>query len=179
MEAGNGQNREGNGLPGNTDGSRGGSPRRSRARGLLIGGAIVGVLLFLTVGTIALVLLVAPGDSNRGRGSGGSAAPPETFREKYVSGDGPDKVAVLPVVGAISTAGPTPVGSATATPETLRDQLRQAEEDERVKAVVLEVDSPGGGVVPTDEMHRSIQEFKETTDLPVVLLMGQTAASGG
>ncbi|MDQ3304293.1 MAG: signal peptide peptidase SppA, partial [Actinomycetota bacterium] len=78
-----------------------------------------------------------------------------------------------------STAGPTSVGSAAATPETLRDQLRQAEEDERVKAVVLEVDSPGGGVVPTDEMYRSIQEFKETTGLPVVISMSQTAASGG
>jgi len=147
----------------------------------LIGGAIVGVLLFLTVGTIALVLLIGPGGSNSGRGSGGggSAVPPETFREKYVSGDGPDKVAVLPVVGTISTAGPTSVGSAAATPETLRDQLRQAEEDGRVKAVVLEVDSPGGGVVPTDEMYRSIQEFKETTGLPVVISMSQTAASGG
>ena len=181
MEAGNGQNREGNSSAGNTDGSRGGSPRRSRTRGLLIGGAIVGVLLFLTVGTIALVLLIGPGGSNSGRGSGGggSAVPPETFREKYVSGDGPDKVAVLPVVGTISTAGPTSVGSAAATPETLRDQLRQAEEDGRVKAVVLEVDSPGGGVVPTDEMYRSIQEFKETTGLPVVISMSQTAASGG
>ncbi len=147
----------------------------------MIGGAIVGVLLFLTVGTIALVLLIGSGGSNSGRGSGGggSAVPPETFREKYVSGNGPDKVAVLPVVGTISTAEPTPVGSAAATPETLRDQLRQAEEDGRVKAVVLEVDSPGGGVVPTDEMYRSIQEFKETTGLPVVISMGQTAASGG
>ncbi len=147
----------------------------------MIGGAIVGVLLFLTVGTIALVLLIGPGGSNSGRGSGGggSAVPPETFREKYVSGDGPDKVAVLPVVGTISTAGPTSVGSAAATPETLRDQFRQAEEDGRVKAVVLEVDSPGGGVVPTDEMYRSIQEFKETTGLPVVISMSQTAASGG
>ncbi len=146
---------------------------------MLIGGAIVGVLLFLTVGTIALVLLIGPGGSNGGRGSGGggSAEPPETFREKYVSGDGPDKVAVLPVVGTISTT--TTPTSAAATPETLSDQLRQAEEDERVKAVVLEVDSPGGGVVPTDEMYRSIQEFKETTGLPVVISMGQTAASGG
>ncbi len=143
---------------------------------MLIGGAIVGVLLFLTVGMIALVLLIGPGGSDRGSG-GGSAAPPETFREKYVSGAGPDKVAVLPVVGTISTT--TTPTSAAATPETLRDQLRQAEEDESVKAVVLEVDSPGGGVVPTDEMHRSIQEFKETTGLPVVISMGQTAASGG
>ena len=144
---------------------------------MLIGGAIVGVLLFLTVGTIALVLLIGPGGSNRGSGGADNAAPPETFREKYVSGDGPDKVAVLPVVGTISTT--TTPTSAAATPETLRDQLRQAEEDESVKAVVLEVDSPGGGVVPTDEMHRSIQEFKETTSLPVVISMGQTAASGG
>ncbi len=45
--------------------------------------------------------------------------------------------------------------------------------------MVLEVDSPGGGVVPTDQMHESIQDFKEETGKPVVVSMGQTAASGG
>lgn len=178
MEAGNGQSREGNGLAGGTDGGRGGSPRRSRTRGLVIGGAIAGVLLFLTVGTIALVLLVGPGGSGVG-GGGEGAQPPETFRERYVSGEGSDKIAVLPVAGTIASEAPVVLGAATASPETLRNQLRQATEDRRVRAVVLEVDSPGGGVVPTDQMHESIQEFKEETGKPVVVSMGQTAASGG
>ncbi len=179
MEAGHGNSREGNGLAGDADGGQGGPPRRSRTRGLLIGGVIAGVLLFLTVATIALVLLVGPGGSRGGREGGGGAEPPETFRERYVSGEGSEKIAVLPVAGTISPEGPGPVGAATATPETLRNQLRQVTRDGSVKAVVLEVNSPGGGVVPTDQMHESIQDFKEETGRPVVVSMGQTAASGG
>ena len=178
MEAGNGQSREGNGLAGGADGGQGGSPRRSRTRGLVIGGAIAGVLLFLTVGAVALVLLVGPGEAGS-RGGSGNAQPPETFRERYVSGEGSDKIVVLPVAGTIAAEAPGVLGAATASPETLRNQLRQATADRRFKAVVLEVDSPGGGVVPTDQMHESIQDFKEETGKPVVVSMGQTAASGG
>ncbi len=175
MEAGNGQGREGNERA--MDGTRGAASRQSRRRGLLIGGAIAFGLLFLTVGAIALVLVAGTGDP----GGGGRAAP-VTFKEKYVSGEGSDKIAVLPVSGLIGTqsADPIPLSTSTAaTPETIRDQLRQATEDERVKAIIFEVDSPGGGVVPTDQIYESILDFKETTGKPVVVSMDATAASGG
>jgi protease IV len=146
---------------------------------LVIGGAIALGLLFLTVAAISLVLVAAPGGSDGGRGGGRNAAPPERFQEKYVTGEGVDKVAVLPVVGQISSAGSDALGAQTATPETLRNQLRQAERDDSVKAVVIEVNSPGGGVVASDRMRESIQEFKEETEKPVVVSMGDTAASGG
>src|SRR5918997_4589282 len=161
-----------------TTGGQSGRGPTQRGRGLLIGGAIALGLLFLTAGTIALVLIAAPGGSDGGRG-GGRAAAPERFEEKYAFGQGVDKIAVLPVVGQIGVETSPPTGSPTATPETLRDQLRQAAEDERVRAVILEIDSPGGGVVPTDQMHKSIRDFKEKTKKPVVVSMGQTAASGG
>ena len=77
MEAGHGNSREEeNGLAGDAGGERGGPPQRSRTRGLAIGGAILGVLLFLTIGTIALVLLIGPGGSSGGRGGCGGAEPP-------------------------------------------------------------------------------------------------------
>jgi protease-4 len=145
---------------------------------LVIGGVVVGVLLFLSVGTVALILLVGSGGSG-GEGGSRSTQPPETFRERYVSGEGSDKISVLRVAGTIASEAPVPLGAATASPETLRNQLRQAAKDRRVRAVVLEVDSPGGGVVPTDQMHESIQDFKEETGKPVVVSMGTTAASGG
>jgi len=143
---------------------------------LFIGGAIVFGLLFLTVGTIALVLIAGPGG---GPSSGGNVVPPETFKEKYVSGEGSGKIAVLSVAGTIGPGDPIPSSTSSTTPELLRDQLRQATEDQSVRAVILEVNSPGGSVVPTDQMHESIQDFKETTGKPVVVSMGQTAASGG
>lgn len=152
------------------------SPRRKRRWGLLIGGAIATLLLFLTVGTVLLVVLVGPG----GTGGGGSARAAETFQEEYVSGEGAEKVAVLPVEGVIgSEAAGGALATPAATPETLRNGLRQAAEDERVRAVVLEIDSPGGGVTASARMRDEILEFKETSGKPVVVSMGDTAASGG
>jgi protease IV len=186
MEPEHGRDREedkGNAV-GASPGAPNGPPRRSRRRGLLIGGAIAFVLLFLTAGMISLVLLAASGGSDgkpRG-GGGGEAVPPVSFQERYVSGEGADKIAVLPVTGLIGTqqSEPNPLlTQAVANPETLRAQLRQATEDERVRAVILEIESPGGGVVPTDQMHGEIQDFKEETGKPVVVSMGATAASGG
>ena len=180
MEAGNGQGREGNERA--VDGVQGGSSWQSRRRALLIGGAIACGLLFLTVGTIALVLIAGPGGTDAGGGGGGDRLAPVTFKEKYVSGEGGDKIAVLPVTGLIGpqTPEPIPFGTSTmASPETVRDQLRQTAEDERVKAIIFEVNSPGGGVVPTDQIHQSILDFKETTGKPVVVSMDATAASGG
>jgi len=141
----------------------------------LIGGAIALGLLFLTIVTIALVLLAGPG----GRDGGGRAAAPQNFEERYVSGEGPDRIAVLPVAGTISSAQGSSVGSQTATPQSFRDQLRQAAEDDRVKAVVVEVNSPGGGVVASQQMHKNILDFKEETGKPVIISMSETAASGG
>ena len=135
-------------------------------------------LLFLTVGVIALVLIAGPGDGGGAKRGNGSVEPPESFQEKYVSGEGTDKIAVLSVVGAIGSEQASPLEAAAATPETLRNQLNQAAEDERVRAIVLEVNSPGGGVVASDQMHENIQDFKRTSEKPVVVSMRETAASG-
>ena len=181
MEAGHGQNRENLPASGEPNGPPSGGPPsgppspRSRRRGLLIGGAITLLLLLLTVGTIALVLLAGPG----GREGRGNTAAPQNFEEEYVSGEGPDRIAVLPVAGQISSAQGSSVGSQTATPQTLRDQLTQAAEDDRVRAVIVEVNSPGGGVVASQQMHKSILDFRDETGKPVIVSMSETAASGG
>ncbi len=150
--------------------------RRPRQRGWLIGGAVVAGLMVLTVG--ALVLVVALGTGERDR-SGPAAAPP-TYQEEYVSGEGPDKVAVIPVVGLISPAESNVSGTVPlSTPDGLRNALRQAAEDDAVVGVLLEVNSPGGGVTASDQMHRLIEDFKSSSDKPVVVSLGTTAASGG
>ncbi len=56
--------------------------------------------------------------------------------------------------------------------------LRQAREDEKVKAVVLRVDSPGGGVFPSELIRREV-ELTQAAGKPVVVSMGNVAASGG
>jgi protease-4 len=150
-----------------------GSVRRRRWP-FVVGGLVALGLLVLTAGTVALVLTIGSG------GLGGLGASPVVYEEEYVSGEGPDKIAVVPVEGNIFPAdtalsGPLP----TTTPEGLADALRQAAEDGSVVAVVLEVNSPGGGVTASDQMHQSILDFKERTGKPVVVSMGDVAASGG
>lgn len=56
--------------------------------------------------------------------------------------------------------------------------LRQARDDDNVKAVVLRVDSPGGGVYPSEQIRREVVALKEAGK-PVVVSMGDLAASGG
>lgn len=133
------------------------------------------VLGFLIVGVIALAVIVGLS----GGGSSGSASSSQ-WEESYVTGEGEAEIAVLPVAGAITDSASGGAFSASgATPGALRSQLQQAEDDPNVEAVILEVNSPGGGVVPSDEMYRLVRDFKDETDKPVVASMGSTAASGG
>ncbi|MEI6658369.1 MAG: signal peptide peptidase SppA [Planctomycetota bacterium] len=79
-----------------------------------------------------------------------------------------DKVAIVSVTGAILGGD-----------GFVRAQLDQAEEDEAVKAIVLRVDSPGGTVSGSDEIHHRLAKLVEKRDIPVVVSMGGIAASGG
>jgi protease-4 len=61
----------------------------------------------------------------------------------------------------------------------IRSQLDHVAEDESVKAIVLRVDSPGGTVSGSDEIHHRLGQLATKRDLPVVVSMGGIAASGG
>lgn len=61
----------------------------------------------------------------------------------------------------------------------VREQLRRAEQDPAVKAVVLRIDSPGGEVLAADDIYRGIAEFQQRSGKPVIASMGSVAASGG
>src|SRR5262245_27724986 len=60
-------------------------------------------------------------------------------------------------------------------------QLKAAQEDEHVKAVVLKVDSPGGTINASDHIHRKVKELRRGPEnsKPVVVSMQGLAASGG
>jgi protease-4 len=57
------------------------------------------------------------------------------------------------------------------------EELQQYLEDEGVKAIILRIDSPGGGVGPAQEIYREIIKIKRKKK--VVTSMGSVAASGG
>ena len=88
-----------------------------------------------------------------------------------------NKVAVIPVEGIITSARID--GTAFNLVDVIKEQLRRAENDKRVKAVVLSVDSPGGEVLPSDEIAAALRKFQDETSKPVVVSMANLAASGG
>jgi protease-4 len=86
-----------------------------------------------------------------------------------------DKVALIVMRGLISSSLPGNVGESMV--DDLRTALEQAREDNRVKAVVLEIDSPGGEVTASDEIYNAV--VKTRARKPVVIYMDTLAASGG
>jgi len=90
---------------------------------------------------------------------------------------GGDKIAVIPLTGVITGTSGSFMYGQVITPELVREQLKRAEGDTAVKAVILRVDSPGGEVAPCQEILEEIEQAKQSK--PVVVSMGSTAASGG
>ena len=85
------------------------------------------------------------------------------------------EVAVVVAQGEI-TDGDQPPG--TVGGESTSALIRQAREDDKVKALVLRVDSPGGGVYPSEQIRREVA-LTRAAGKPVVVSMGNVAASGG
>jgi protease-4 len=86
-----------------------------------------------------------------------------------------NKIAVINVEGAITT-GEAAFGVAGS--DTIVDNIQAATQDDSVKALVLRVNSPGGGVLASEYITNALNEFKET-GRPIVSSMGDIAASGG
>jgi len=87
------------------------------------------------------------------------------------------KIAVISAVGPImsGTSSADIFGESTMGSATMVKAIRQARDDETVKAIVLRVDSPGGSALASDLMWHEL----ETVEKPVVVSMGDVAASGG
>jgi protease-4 len=63
--------------------------------------------------------------------------------------------------------------------ENILDQIRAATIDNEVQAILLEVDSPGGGVTPSDEIYMALQNFKAADeDRSIVVFIRDIGASG-
>ncbi|WP_229507687.1 signal peptide peptidase SppA [Massilia sp. Dwa41.01b] len=86
-----------------------------------------------------------------------------------------DAVGVIVAAGEITDGqgGPGTVGG-----RSTANQIRQAREDDSIKAVVLRVDSPGGSAYGSELIRREL-ELTRAAGKPVVVSMGNVAASGG
>ncbi|MEE9329225.1 MAG: signal peptide peptidase SppA [Parvularculaceae bacterium] len=94
---------------------------------------------------------------------------------RYDEDDADPNIAILTAAGTILD-GEQPVG--TVGGDTLSRQIKQAREDEDVKAIVLRVDSPGGSAFASEIIRDELLAVK-AAGKPVVVSMGSLAASGG
>jgi protease-4 len=86
-----------------------------------------------------------------------------------------DAVAVIELEGTITGSSQDYLITTGITPDRVRSLLELAAANGSVKAVVVRVNSPGGSVVASDEIYHALQSFTK----PVVISMGDSAASGG
>ena len=78
-----------------------------------------------------------------------------------------DRVAVVRIEGLIVDSRQTV------------EQLKEFSELSTVKAIVIRIDSPGGGVVPSQEIYNAVNRIREDSNKTVLASMGTVAASGG
>jgi protease-4 len=77
-----------------------------------------------------------------------------------------DRVALVKIEGVL-------LGS-----EQVVEEVRNYAEDSSIKAIIIRIDSPGGGVVPSQEIYNAVKSAKKEGK-KIVVSMGSVAASGG
>ena len=102
--------------------------------------------------------------------------------ETIVAGHGKEKIVLVDISGVITAkkrTGPSLLPEKPNMISRIREELSKAFMDERVRGLILRINSPGGTVTSSDIIYREIKEFKEAKKIPVVACLMDMAASGG
>jgi len=145
--------------------------------GIVVGGsllaAVFGIVVFVIVpGSLAELLgvLVTIGvvllGARTARDVADSVFPDYNVAEVAVEG---------PITRDGSTPGPIPGGALGATADDVVEQIERADEDDATDALLVKLDTPGGQVVPSDDIRRAAADF----DGPTVAYATDVCASGG
>ena len=140
-------------------------PKKKKGSGWKVFWGIVLVLSILANGFMLLAMV------GMGAVIAGSGASSDNGIVEKILVEGPrtNKIAVINIEGIIN-------GEMS---EWVKKQIKTAENDKNVKALIVRIDSPGGGVAASDQIHHYITRFKDHTKKPVLAFMQSIAASGG
>jgi protease-4 len=160
-------------------------PRKSR--GWMIVAIILGIFLVFSVfGNFALTASRAFGLRSHNFKTVSARQVGPRLDECILEDNGSrNKIAVINVDGIITSHAGDSAGNGMV--DLIKAQLDRASDDDRVKAVILKVDSPGGEVMASDQINKAIRRFENDDDSmtpprhgkPVICSMGSLAASGG
>jgi protease-4 len=129
----------------------------------------------LAVGSAGCVIVVGSPLGMLGRGK-------QPLQERVVEGEGRDKILLVDVSGIISDVPSSRAFGLVEEESTvgrLEAQLAKARDDDRVRALVVHVQSPGGGVTASDILYGELRRFAREEQIPVVAALGNLATSGG
>jgi len=103
------------------------------------------------------------------------------LEEQVVLGEGKDKILLLDVSGVISEkqrGGIFRLRPELSLVASVKEQLDKASRDDRVKGMVIKINSPGGTVTASDILYQEIKRFRMERSVKVAALFLDTAASG-
>jgi len=89
-------------------------------------------------------------------------------------GSHPGNVALIPLQGAITSDGDQSLGVTTISSKAIVNFIEDANANDQVKVLLLEINSPGGSAVASDEIAAAVKKSKK----PVVALIREAGASG-
>lgn len=95
----------------------------------------------------------------------GTFGPSDSLEDLRLTGG--DKVALVRIIGGIYN------------PEPYLEQFEKIEESSAVKAVVLRLETPGGSIAASQEIYMGLARLRDDLGIPIVVSMGNIAASGG
>ena len=107
------------------------------------------------------------------------------LEEETIEGKGDAKILLMDVSGFISDEAPgsgLTIGSPPPRVPMLariREELEKASRDDKIRAVVVRINSPGGTVTASDIIYRELVSYRKTAGVPIVASMMDVAASGG
>ncbi|OAI43820.1 signal peptidase [Nitrospira sp. SCGC AG-212-E16] len=105
--------------------------------------------------------------------------PPGPVTEMKLSGTGDGKVLLLDLSGVISSQDKEGIIPQPNMLAMFKEELTMASKDDKIKAVVVRINSPGGTVTASDILYHELREFKAKKKVPVIASMMDVAASGG
>ncbi|OGL12550.1 MAG: hypothetical protein A3J45_06350 [Candidatus Rokubacteria bacterium RIFCSPHIGHO2_02_FULL_69_13] len=106
----------------------------------------------------------------------------QPLREQTVEGTGAGKVLLMDLSGVISEEPLVSLGAQAPRVSLLarvREELKKAEDDDRIQALVVRINSPGGTATASDILYRELSTFKARKKIPVVAAIMDVGASGG
>ena len=105
----------------------------------------------------------------------------QPLTERVISGEGKDKILLLDISGFITSEDSSSIFTSKKQPGILalvREQLDMARSDKNIKALVLRINSPGGGVTASDILYHEIKKFKLDTRIKVLAHIMDMGTSG-